>query len=118
MPILDVEIVGAVTHHHQLAQRLADAAGEALESRPEGTWVKLRYLESDAYAENAGTGDVQPVFVSLIQASPPRGADLEAQAAALTEAIAAVTGRPPENVHILFQPPALGRISFGGKLQT
>ena len=118
MPILDVEIVGSVPNEERLAQRLADAAGRALDSRPEGTWVKVHRIDSDSYAENAGTGEFSPVFISLILASPPQGATLKSQMAALTEAVALTLGRPAENVHILLQPPARGRISFGGKLQT
>ncbi len=117
MPILDVEIVGQVSNQSGLAQRLADAAGQALNSKPHSTWVKLRFLESANYAENDATVEYQPVFVDLLLASPPKGAARRSQTTRLTEAIATVLNRPAQVVHITFQPSALGRISFGGELQ-
>ena len=35
----------------------------------------------------------------------------------LTGAIAAACGRPEENVHLVYEPPAKGRIAFGGELR-
>ena len=120
MPILDVEIVGDISPREGLAQRIADAAGEALGSRPRGPWVKLHFIDRALYAENAADGSesVEPVIVRVIQAAPPSGDDLQAQIDELTRALSAVTGRPAENVHIVVEPPALGRIAFGGKLRN
>ncbi len=122
MPILDVELVGPVPDEVRqgLAQRIADAVGDALGSRPQGTWVKLRFLEAEAYSENSGgpTADARPVLVSVLQAQPPSGAELSVLASRLTAAIAEACRRPIENVHIIFEPPADGRISFGGKLRS
>ncbi len=126
MPILDIEIVGPSPDPNPgqnagntpLAQRLADAAGLALNSRPEGTWVKLRYLDPNAYAENQGCGDVRPVFINLTLANPPSGDALSAMLNQLTKALAEVLNITPSNLHILLQPAARGRISFGGQLVT
>ena len=38
------------------------------------------------------------------------------QLARLTAAVAKVTGVPGENVHVLVEPAARGRIAFGGQL--
>jgi phenylpyruvate tautomerase PptA (4-oxalocrotonate tautomerase family) len=38
------------------------------------------------------------------------------EAERLTRAIAPILNRPPENVHILYEPDGAGRVSFGGKL--
>ena len=118
MPILEVEIVGDPKSDTEgLARRLADAAGLALGSGPHGTWVRLRYLPADQYAENGGLiAGTLPVFVNLILADPPAGAELARVLGELTDAIAAGAGRPPENVHIAVEPGARGRIAFGGKL--
>lgn len=122
MPILDVEIVGSVPPavRQGLARRLADAVGDIFASRPQGTWVKLRFIESDAYAENAGgpAQGTQPVIVSVLQAERSEGAELADLAARLTEAIASTCSRPAENVHIIFEPAAAGRIAFGGQVRT
>jgi len=115
MPILDVEIVGSADGvPDDLAQRLADAAGLALESRPNGTWVKLKFIPESMYAENGGAVDPPPVIVTLVQADPPTDAKLKSQMRRLATAIADVTDRAPGSVHVLCEPPARGRIAFGG----
>lgn len=118
MPILQIEIVGDDTQFEPgLAQRLADAAGKALNSRPQGTWVKLRFLPPEHYAENEGAHEgVRPIFVSLLQAEPPAEDARRLQVAELAQAVATATKRPVENVHILFEPAARGRVAFGGEL--
>ena len=120
MPILNVEIIGEVTSREGLAQRIADAAGDALGTRSRGTWAKLHFIDESLYAENAGQHDkeVKPVFASVLQAHPPTGEKLQEQIAALTEAISQATGRAAENVHVIFESPAAGRIAFGGKLRS
>jgi phenylpyruvate tautomerase PptA (4-oxalocrotonate tautomerase family) len=120
MPILDIRLIGPVPNEIRpgLAQRLAEAAGVALASRPKGTWVTLHLLDAEAYAENAGgpPAGAQPVLVSVLQAEPPQGQALAEQAARLAQAIAEACGRPVENVHLIFEPPARGRVAFGGRL--
>ncbi len=121
MPILTVEIVGPVDAQlqHGLTRRLADAAGAALQSRAQGTWVKTVFISPDNYAENAGgpPPGVYPVLVSVLLAQPPHGEALQLMVHTLTSAIAEVVGRAPDNVHIVFEPAAAGRIAFGGNLQ-
>ena len=119
MPILDVELVLAPgeTPVSDLAARLADAAAAVFDSEPRRTWVKLRFVQPDSYAENAGaSGGPYPVFVTALKSKVPAGNDLETEIAKLTEAIARVCDRPAENVHILYQPDAAGRVAFGGNL--
>lgn len=119
MPILNIEIIGPVEERlmNGLAARLADLAGAALNSRPQGTWVKLHFIPSAHYAENNGGPPmgVWPVMVNLVQASVPQGETLAQQADDLASAIATGLERPQENIHILVEPPAKGRIFFGGK---
>jgi len=118
MPILDVQVVGDVAEsiRAQLARRIADAAADVLNSRPQGTWVKVQVLPERDYAENAGGPEpgVRPVFVAVQLREPPAGLALQAQVTALTAAIAEACGRPPENVHLQYHPPAPGRVFFGG----
>lgn len=112
MPILDITIVGAATDE-TLAQRLADAAGDALGSERGRTWVRLHRLARTDYAESGGS-DVEPVFAQVLLAQPPD--DRAALARSLSRAIGRAAGRPEENVHVLFEPAAAGRIAFGGSL--
>ena len=119
MPVLDVRVVGelAAGLDDGLAQRIADAAAEVLGSRPRGTWVAVETIPAALYAENAVTEPgVAPVFVRvLLRDGPPRD-DAAEQVAALTGAVAGCCGRPPENVHIIYEPAAAGRVAFGGRL--
>lgn len=116
MPLLDVTVVGGSTGEG-LAQRIADACGDALQTeprrKPRRTWARLRRLPTDDYAENAGA-DAQPVFVRVLLARWPD--DRAAVARALCLAVAGATDRPSEHVHVLFEPPAARCIAFGGSL--
>ncbi len=120
MPILDVEIVlkPEETLRAALASELADAAGEVLDSSPGQTWVRVRALERDRYAENGGgpPEGIYPVFVSLLKARLPEADQLKATALMLSERIAGICDRPRQNIHILYLPPAAGRVAFGGRM--
>jgi phenylpyruvate tautomerase PptA (4-oxalocrotonate tautomerase family) len=120
VPILDVEVVGPVGGRTRrgLAARLADAAGRVLSAPPGQTWVRLRFLRRVDYAESAGgpPPGVQPVFVSVLRRTRPSRAALSKEVKAMTLAVARATGRPPENVHVIYRPPAGGRAAFGGSL--
>jgi phenylpyruvate tautomerase PptA (4-oxalocrotonate tautomerase family) len=78
----------------------------------------LHELSADRYAENGGEVEVRPVFVRVLRADSPTQTELKQEASKLAEAIAGVCGRPVENVHVIFEPPGMGRIAFGGKLLT
>jgi phenylpyruvate tautomerase PptA (4-oxalocrotonate tautomerase family) len=121
MPILDVEVVGELPDRvgQGLAPRIADAASRVLDSPPQSTWVKIRFLPADHYAENEGgpPAGTEPVLVSVLQADPPRGDDLAALAERLTAAIAGACERSVDGVHLIFEPPAAGRVAFGGRLR-
>lgn len=117
MPIVDVELVGETDVTTELSQRLADSIGTALTSRPGGTWVRVRELARDHYAENGGLADdVRPVFVTVLERIRPREEVLTERVTAVTAAVAEVTGRPAEHVHVLFEEGAAGRLAFGGRL--
>ena len=120
MPIVTVEVVvdPERTLKLNLAQSLADAIGRALASPPGQTWVRLHVLGSNAYAENESVigADALPVFVTVLKRQVPLGAELQAEVASLTRAIAHVVGRPAESVHVEYAPAAANRLAFGGKL--
>lgn len=120
MPILDVEIVierGRSISGHT-AKQVAAAASEILGAEPSRTWVRLRPLLDELYAEGDGgpQDGVQPVFVTVLQASAPEPSVRRDQAEALAEVIGRICQRPADNVHVLFEPTAGGRIAFGGKI--
>ncbi|HTM22286.1 MAG TPA: hypothetical protein VL172_17320 [Kofleriaceae bacterium] len=119
MPILEVRVVGDVSVDvaRGLARRIADAAAGVLGSPPRGTWVTVEAIPEDDYAENGGVAaGVEPVLVRVLLRDGPPAEGLEAQAEALTRAIAGCCGRPADNVHIIYEPAARGRVAFGGRL--
>lgn len=120
MPVLEIE---AVTDDQRplldgLAACLADAAGKAMGSSPGQTWVRLRELPRAAYAESGGGmhPGVLPVFVRVLRADLPAPPELEREMASLAQAVASAFHRPVENVHVLYEPAARGRMGFGGEL--
>lgn len=117
MPILDVTVVGACVEPDGAAQRVADAAGAALGAPLGTTWVRLRELATESYAESGGAPEgVQPVFVQLLRAELPEPAARAAVMRAVADAVAGALGRPRENVHVVAEAPGAGRVAFGGEL--
>ena len=120
MPIVDVEIVlrPGESMRAGLAAEIADRCGEVFGSPPGNTWVKLRPIPCDHYAENGGgpPDSVGPVFVSVLKARLPSSDALRTEVARLTASVAEATGRPRENIHIAYLPAGAGRVAFGGKI--
>lgn len=118
MPILNIDLVGdGAPPPEGLARQLADAAGHVLGSEPNATWVRLRSLSPAEYAENGDAyPDAHPVLVTIIKGDLAPPDELAIEAAALATAIADVTGRATEHVHIIYEPPGRGRVAFGGEL--
>src|SRR5689334_650325 len=120
MPILDVEIITSQSLDSDLASRLANMAGQVFGSPPASTWVRVRALPPHFYAENGVKAPEgwRSVFVTVLKAQRPKGAELETEVRALTEGVGRICARPVENVHILYESDAQGRIAFGGNLKT
>ncbi len=120
MPIVDVELVAGPDEMPAvgLAQSLADAVGRSLDSPPGQTWVRLRVLARECYAENGSSLDdaALPVFVTVLKRQPAATVELAGEIAALTNTIAQWVGRPMTCVHIEYETAAIGRVSFGGRL--
>ena len=118
MPILDIEIVLRADEIiiPGLAQDIVDAAGRIFNSEPGHTWVKLRSIARDNYAENETDipESISPVFVSVLKSNLPNHEDIKLEASQLATEIGRLCERPKENVHILYLPEAKDRIFFGG----
>ena len=118
MPILDIEIVTASPPEESLAAALADMAGEVFNAPSGTTWVRLRTLPPQQYAENqARSPAAGPVFVTVLQFRRPGAESQALSARALSEGVARLCGRDVQNVHVLYEPDAAGRIAFGGTLR-
>lgn len=119
MPILTIEIVLKPNESNPsgLAKQIADKAGVIFNSGPAQTWVKLREIKAEQYAEN-GVAEQEyfPVFVSVLKAELPSSEDMETEVKELTQTIGEICHRSPENVHIVYLPPGRGRVAFGGRL--
>jgi phenylpyruvate tautomerase PptA (4-oxalocrotonate tautomerase family) len=122
MPIVDVEIVMATNGPVPagLAQSLADAAGRALGSPAGRTWVRLRLLPQEHYAENESSLPATglPVFVTVLRRAHPGQAEMTDEIARLTVSIADVLRCNRTCVHVEYAPAASGRLAFGGNLVT
>ena len=120
MPILEIEIVLRPDEEltDDLPQLLADRLGDVFRSQPGETWLKLRPLPGHHYTENESTDDIYPVFVTVLKGQRPSIDEMQIEVTALTTAVADICQRPFENVHIIYQPDALGRIAFGGKIAS
>jgi phenylpyruvate tautomerase PptA (4-oxalocrotonate tautomerase family) len=120
MPIIDVELVtgAAGVIAAGTAQSLADVVGRTLGSPPGQTWVRVRVLPRDHYAENGSpvAMTASPVFVTVLKRTHPARTELAREISALTEAIAQALGRPASCVHVEYAPAAAGRLAFGGRL--
>ena len=118
MPIIEIEIVSRPheTLAEDLAGQIADRAGVIFDTLPGRTWVRLRTLPYDNYAENDIESAVHPspVFASVLKSRLPEPLDMAREVQALTVAIADLCNRPVDNVHIIYLQPASGRIAFGG----
>lgn len=120
MPILDIELVVRLDEKlpKGLAAGIADRAAAIFGSAPGRTWVRLRPLPIEQYAEDGGgpPPDVYPVFVAVLHRRRPAGDELRREVALLTAAVAEVCNRPVENVHLLYRQDGLNRAAFGGQL--
>jgi len=120
MPILEIEAVlfDGETIDPSWATEIANAAGRIFDTPSGRTWVRVRGLPRLHYAEN-GIGDsleLRPVFVSVLKSRLPEPKDLRIEIEKLTTAVARITERLAENVHVIYLPPGTGRIAFGGRL--
>ena len=123
MPIIDVELVCQTEAQFCAvsASALADALGTALGSVAGRTWVRKRFLDINAYAENqvsvVGTTAADlPVFVTVLLSHPPTGSERDIEVKTITAVVAACVGRSPNCVHVQYAPAAAGRQAFGGRL--
>ena len=60
--------------------------------------------------------DMRPVIVEILKSQLGTEQDRATEAAAVCALVAEVLDRRPENVHVIYQPEARGRVAFGGKL--
>ena len=121
MPIVTIQIVISESDNRYSTkhiERISDLLGTLFNSDPGGTWIKLEYLDSHLYAENEmhPNSNIQPTFVEVLKRSLPDQDSLAAEAKQIAAKIAHVLSRPVESVHIIYLPPAGGRIAFGGNL--
>lgn len=118
MPTVDIELVaGDPEEGRGQLQSLADELGDLFGSEPGGTWVKLRSTDPAGYAENQVVAGVYRLtFVNIQRLKLPDGDERRREMAAVAEIVARTLNRRRENVHVLYAPPAEGRIGFGGEL--
>jgi phenylpyruvate tautomerase PptA (4-oxalocrotonate tautomerase family) len=125
MPIVTIEMLSDSPYSDDDAmptpaqlQSLADALGELFGSQPSGTWVKARQQQRAYYAENMieFSPEMRPVIVEVLKTELDAGKSLAIEAAAICAVVAQIMDRRSENVHVIYEPAARGRVAFGGQL--
>jgi len=118
MPIVDIEIIlreNEIIPAH-LTSNLADELGRIFNSPPNSTWVKVRNLSKNQYAENDDASkEVFPVFVKIVKSKIIK-TEIQKEAELIAVAVGNICERPVENVHIIYEPVGSGRVAFGGNL--
>jgi len=122
MAIIDVELVIREGKDSYLGQEqtrsIANTLGRIFGTKPNRTWVRIRYLPSGQYAENeAPEGPaVLPTFITILKNRPPEPAHIAGQMLEIAQGLSPIIGRPAESIHILYEATALGRLGIGGVL--
>ena len=118
MPIVEVEIVAERKLAPGLAVNLAHNLAPIFGGPASSTWVKLRRLDVSDYAEGDGgpSSEVRPVFVKILKAELAAGDELRDEIRLIAETVGATCERPVENVHVIYEQSARGRVAFGGEL--
>ena len=80
--------------------------------------MRARQQQRAYYAENLieFSPDLRPVIVEVLKSELESGKNLAIEAAAVCAVVAQTLGRRTENVHVIYQPSARGRVAFGGQL--
>lgn len=60
--------------------------------------------------------DAHPVLVTILKGDLATPDELASEAAALASAIADLTGRATDHIHLIYEPPGRGRVAFGAEL--
>ena len=99
-------------------QSLADSLGALFGSHPSGTWVRARQQQRAYYAENMMevSASLRPVIVEILKANLGTEKERAIEAAAVCALVAQTLDRDIQNVHVIYQPEARGRVAFGGQL--
>lgn len=121
MPMANIQIVlknNAAAYPDNITSQLADALGSFFNCSPGTTWVRLSYLTASHYAENQISQQdcPDPVFVELLLKNTAEQHHRALDARKIANIVAEILQRPENEIHIIFQPPGVGRVAFGGKL--
>ena len=121
MPLVEIEFVGSMPPSAgELSRELADALGEVFQSARAETWIRMRHLPVDHYAEN-GEDDpmgAEAIFVSITKRDLPDPSLLANEATQVASVVATLCQRSIDRVHVIYEPAARGRIAFGGRLAS
>jgi len=121
MPIVTIQLVqeeaSDISAH--IVQSLADRLGRIFGTTAGETWVRVTHLARSQYAENDVTVglNVQSTFVEVLKENLPDEESMATEAKRIAVIVSGKLSRPLDNTHVLYLPPAAGRIAFGGELR-
>ena len=114
MPIIDIEWVGGGSRDGLCAE-LAHQLAQAMGSPPGHTWVRLYPLPGINYGEDGPLPPDGPAFAKVMRGNLPSEEEMATEAKTITQVVAHVLGLESQYVHVYYEPPLRGRISFGGE---
>jgi phenylpyruvate tautomerase PptA (4-oxalocrotonate tautomerase family) len=112
MPIIRVTVIGDHALGQNAAKRLAEGAGRILHSAPGSVWVRIEQVLEDHYAENAPEWP-RPLFLHLLLREGMVSIQ-PGQVEALCDLAHTIFHVPAQQIHLIVEPPAAGRMYFGG----
>jgi phenylpyruvate tautomerase PptA (4-oxalocrotonate tautomerase family) len=112
VPIIRVTVIGDHALAQNAAKRLAEGAGRILNSSPGSVWVNIEQMLDDHYAENAPEWP-RPVFLHLLLREGAPSLQ-PGQVEALCDLAHTIFHVAAQHIHLIVEPPAAGRVYFGG----
>ena len=121
MPIIKVEIYTKNQNFfREKLNELADNLGEIFNSGPRETWVTLIFYDPLFYSENSSTKiNELPLFLNILKKKVHQNMDQkQMEINRITEITSKLFNYRYENVHVIYEAPAINRVWFGGNLVT
>lgn len=98
-----------------LPSALARELARVMNSPPGHTWVKVYTLPRGHYGEDGPPPPTGPVFVKVLRGNLPSEKYLREEVKGITQEVHGLLGVAREVIHVCYEPPLRGRISFGGE---
>jgi phenylpyruvate tautomerase PptA (4-oxalocrotonate tautomerase family) len=123
MPIIEFQIIGnlEISDKKDFRKELINGLANIFGSENKSVWCKFNFIPVENYIENDNSGLSiplpLPIFLKILNYQNKSIEECKKEAIIISEFVSKVCNRPKENIHILYEPSAKGRIAFGGILK-